>query len=80
MQTALRNVAGAMLVVVSALRTGWPQTASQELSLSDVRAPNNHQSRSTPATRASRPGKAPTERLWSTSPFIQIRSSPTLKP
>lgn len=38
MQTILRNVAGAMLLAVAALRTGWPQSAGQEIRLSDIRA------------------------------------------
>jgi hypothetical protein len=38
MPTIMRNVACAMLVAVAALRTGWPQSASEELSLSDIRA------------------------------------------
>jgi len=38
MQTILRNVVGAMLVAVAALRTGWPQSTAQEIRLSDIRA------------------------------------------
>jgi hypothetical protein len=38
MQTIMRNLAGAVLVAVVAPLTGWPQSAAQELSLSDIRA------------------------------------------
>src|SRR6266567_1110319 len=38
MKTIMRNLTGAMLVAVAALGTGRPQSASRELSLSDIRA------------------------------------------
>jgi hypothetical protein len=38
MKTIMRNLTGALLVATAALGTGWPQGATQELRLSDIRA------------------------------------------